>query len=95
MVLDWPEESRAMAKTTEAAPEPSSGASRRWASSRRATSWWPLPWKVAAASTRIAAFTKKAALSATAESTRFMRAASRLPALDCATERLCTSALCR
>ena len=47
-----------------------------------ATSWWPRRWNAAAASTRIAALTKNAQLSATTESTRFMRQASRLPALE-------------
>ncbi len=95
MVLDWPEDSSATANSVEASGAPSSGASSRCASSRLATSWCPLLWNTAAASTRIAAFTKNARFSATAESTRFMRHASRLPSSEAATARLCTSALWR
>jgi len=95
MVLAWPEHSSATANTIEASEVPSSGASRRCASSSCATSGCPPRWNTAAARIRIAAFTNSAALSATTESTRFMRQASRLPATEPSTARLWTSALWR
>ncbi len=73
MVLACPEHSSATANTIEASVVPSSGASSRWASSSLATSWCPLVWNAAAASTRMPAFTNRAQLRATAESTRFIR----------------------
>ena len=49
----------------------------------------------AADSTRMAPFTNSAAFSATAESTKFSRHASRLPSTVGSISRLCTRALCR
>ena len=95
IVLDWPEDRSATANSVEASEVPSSGASSRCASSRRATLACPVRWNAVAARTRIAAFTKNAQFSATAESTRFKRHASRLPSVESATARLCTSALWR
>ena len=95
MVLDWPEHRSATANTVDASPVPRSGASSRCASSSRATSWCPLVWNTEPASTRIAAFTKNAQFRATAESTRLSLHASRLPATEISTARLCTSALWR
>ena len=44
-----------------------------------ATSWWPVPWNVADAMTRIAALMKSADISATVESIVAKRIASRFP----------------
>ena len=85
-----PEQSSATAKRTLASVVPSNGDSSLYASEISATDSNDVPWKVAAAITRMAALMKSADMSATAESIDAKRMASRLLSTVSRYLRVCT-----
>ncbi len=90
-----PAASSAMPNSTPATAVPTMGSSSRCASWMSATSWWPLAWKAAAASTRMAPLTSSASDSETMVSSRDRPTASRRAGSVSETTRVCTIDECR